>query len=104
MGCGVDWRGVVWRGVNDENAEKVVKKVVKLSGSKLEELLSHLGCSQDQLADFGYYSTSACGDGKNSAGEFITYEPSSDLRDSESVPLAQEIHEYFSVSQEWNFS
>ena len=79
----------------DENAEKVVKKVVKLSGSKLEELLSHLGCSQDQLADFGYYSTSACGDGKNSAGEFITYEPSSDLRDSESVPLAQEIHEYF---------
>ena len=79
----------------NEHAEKVVKKVVKLSGSKLEELLSHLGCSQDQLADFGYYSTSACGDGKNSAGEFITYEPSSDLRDSESVLLAQEIHEYF---------
>lgn len=57
--------------------------------------MSHLECSQDQLVDFGYYSTSACGDGKNSAGEFVTYEPSSDLRDSESVPLAQEIHEYF---------
>ena len=67
---------------------KVVKKVVKLSGTKLDELLSHLGCSQEQLADFGYYSS-----GKS--GEFITYEPSSDLRDSESVPLAQEIHEYF---------
>lgn len=72
----------------DEGAEKVVKKVVKHAGIKLEELLSHLGCSQDQLADFGYYSS-----GKS--GEFITYEPSSDLRDSESVPLAQEIHEYF---------
>ena len=72
----------------DESAEKVVKKVVKLSGTKLDELLSHLGCSQEQLADFGYYSS-----GKS--GEFITYEPSSDLRDSESVPLAQEIHEYF---------
>ena len=72
----------------DENAEKVIKKTVKLSGSKLDELLERLGCSQDQLADFGYYSS-----GKS--GEFITYEPSSDLRDSESVPLAQEIHEYF---------
>lgn len=72
----------------DESANKVVKKVVKLSGIKLEELLSRLGCSQDQLADFGYYSS-----GKS--GEFITYEPSSDLRNSESVRLSQEIHDYF---------
>ncbi|WP_417535119.1 type I restriction-modification system subunit M [Methylophaga sp.] len=79
----------------DESAEKVVKKVVKLSGAKLDELLSHLECSQEQLLDFGYYSTSACGDGKNSAGEYIIYEPNSDLRDSESIPLAQEIHGYF---------
>ena len=84
----------------DESAEKVVKKIVKLSGSKLDELLDHLGCSQEQLADFGYFPlqdqpTSACGDGKNSAGEYITYEASSDLRDSESVPLAQKIHGYF---------
>jgi type I restriction enzyme M protein len=72
----------------DEHAEKVVKKVVKLSGTKLDEMLDHLRCSQEQLADFGYYSS-------DKSGEFITYEPSSDLRDSESVPLAQEIHEYF---------
>ncbi len=74
----------------DESAEKVVKKIVKLSGSKRDELLDHLGCSQDQLADFGFYPTSK-------PGEYITYEPSSDLRDSESVPLAQEIHGYFLV-------
>lgn len=79
----------------DESAEKVVKKTVKLSSTKLDELLERLGCSQDQLADFGFYPTSACGDSKKSAGEYITYEPSSDLRDSESVPLAQEIHGYF---------
>jgi len=72
----------------DENAEKVVNKIVKLSGSKLDELLERLGCSQDQLADFGFYPI-----GK--VGEYITYEPCSDLRDAESVPLAQEIHEYF---------
>jgi type I restriction enzyme M protein len=72
----------------DESSEKVVKKIVKLSGNKLDELLDHLGCSQEQLSDFGFYSS-----GKS--GEYVTYEPSSDLRDSESVPLAQEIHEYF---------
>ena len=72
----------------DESAEKVVKKIVKLSGNKLEELLVRLGCSQDNLADFGFYRS-------DKSGEFITYEPSSDLRDSESVPLAQEIHGYF---------
>ncbi|MGB1428135.1 MAG: type I restriction-modification system subunit M [Cycloclasticus sp.] len=71
-----------------EGAEKVVKKTVKLSGSKLDELLDRLGCSQEQLADFGFYPSSK-------DGEYITYEPNSDLRDSESVPLAQEIHEYF---------
>ena len=72
----------------DESAEKVVKKIVKLAGAKLDELLDHLGCSQDELADFGFYSS-------DKAGEFITYEPSSDLRDAESVPLAEGIHEYF---------
>ena len=72
----------------DDSAEKVVKKIVKLSGSKMDELLDHLGCSQEQLSDFGFYPS-----GKS--GEYVTYEPSSDIRDSESVPLAQEIHEYF---------
>lgn len=72
----------------DETAVKVVKKVVKLSGDKLASLLEHLGCTQEQLPDFGYYPS-----GK--AGEYITYEPSSDLRDSESVPLTDQIHRYF---------
>ncbi|MEM7361078.1 MAG: class I SAM-dependent DNA methyltransferase [Pseudomonadota bacterium] len=72
----------------NETAEKVVNKVVKLPGSKLDALLAHLDCKKEQLADFGYYPS-------NKEGEYITYEPSSDLRDSESVPLAEEIHSYF---------
>ncbi|MEQ1560026.1 MAG: class I SAM-dependent DNA methyltransferase [Methyloglobulus sp.] len=72
----------------DETAVKVIKKVLKLSGDKLSSLLDHLSCTQDQLPDFGYNPT-----GK--AGEFITYEPSSELRDSESVPLIDEIYRYF---------
>jgi len=77
----------------DGSAEKVVKKVVKLTGDKLDELLHRYDCTQDQLPDYGLYPT-----GKSN--EFITYESSSDLRDSESIPLLtdgeqQGIHEYF---------
>ena len=72
----------------DETAEKVLKKVLKLNGDKLAELLEHLGCEESDLADFGYYAT-----GKK--GEYITYESNADIRDSESVPLNQRIHQYF---------
>ena len=72
----------------DENAEKVVKKVVKLNEAELADLVIHLGCTEADLADFGYYATAK-------KGEFTTYESNSDLRDSESVPLKQQIHQYF---------
>tara|TARA_R110000868_G_scaffold138329_1_gene352286 strand:- start:5472 stop:7745 length:2274 start_codon:yes stop_codon:yes gene_type:complete len=71
-----------------EGADKVVKKVVKLSGDKLTELLNKLGCTEEYLADFGYFPTSK-------KGEFTVYETATDLRDSESVPLKDDIHTYF---------
>ena len=72
----------------DETAVKVLKKVVKLNGDKLAELLEHLGCEESDLGDFGYFAT-----GKK--GEYITYESNADIRDSESVPLNQCVHQYF---------
>jgi type I restriction enzyme M protein len=72
----------------DESAEKVIKKKVKLAGNKLDELLQHLGCQKDDLADFGYFPT-------DKVDEYILYESNSDLRDSESVPLKDDIHRYF---------
>ncbi len=72
----------------DEQAEKVIKKTVKFKQDKLDELLNHLDCSIEDLPDYGYYPT-------HNQNEFITYESSSDLRDSESVPLNDEIHRYF---------
>ncbi|MGE4515910.1 MAG: N-6 DNA methylase [Arcobacteraceae bacterium] len=72
----------------DENAAKVIKKVSKISGEKLEKLLDHLGCAKEQLADFGYYPT-----GKKD--EFVEYESDTDLRDSENIPLKDDIHTYF---------
>jgi type I restriction enzyme M protein len=72
----------------DETAEKVVKRVVKLKGDKLDELLHHLDCTVQQLPDFGYFPT-----GK--ASEYTIYDTESDLRDSESIPLRENIHQYF---------
>lgn len=72
----------------DEKAERVVKKVHKLSGKKLDELLAGLGCTQGQLSDFGYWPT-------GTKGEYAEYESESDLRDTENVPLKDDIHDYF---------
>ncbi|PWK78452.1 type I restriction enzyme M protein [Mucilaginibacter oryzae] len=70
------------------DAEKVKKGVVKLSGDKLDTLLQHLGCEESQLPDYGYYPTAT-------KGEYQQYETESDLRDTENVPLAEDIYTYF---------
>ena len=72
----------------DETATKVIKKIEKIKGEKLDVLLEKLGCAKADLPDFGYYPAEA-------KDEYITYEPSSDLRDSETVPLKGNIHNYF---------
>ena len=73
----------------DPAAEKVIKKIVNLKGDKLSELLDYLYCEENDLPYFGYYHHG----GK--AGQFVTYEASSDLRDTESVPLNENIQDYF---------
>ncbi|EII2377473.1 SAM-dependent DNA methyltransferase [Vibrio cholerae] len=77
----------------DETAKKVVKKIVKLTGDKLNDLLERYECEVADLPDFGYYPVPTKEGGKK--GEYITYETNSDLRDTESVPLKQSIYQYF---------
>lgn len=72
----------------DAGAEKVEKGIVKLSGDKLDRLLDHLGCTENQLADYGYFPT-------NKKGEYLQYETESDQRDTENVPLKDDIYQYF---------
>jgi len=72
----------------DAKADKVIKKVEKLSGDKLSKLLAHLDCEEKDLPNFGYYATSK-------KGEYTTYETESDLRDTENVPIKDNIHSYF---------
>lgn len=72
----------------DAGAEKVIKGIVKLTGEKLAEVLRTADCTKSQLADHGYYPT-----GKK--GEYIEYETEGDIRDTESIPLNENIYEYF---------
>jgi len=81
----------------DAEAEKVIKKVEKLSGDKLNKLLAHLDCEEKDLADFGYYSWChpELVEGSLKKGEYVIFETESDLRDTENVPLKDNIHSYF---------
>ncbi len=72
----------------DPKAEKVIKKTTKLTGKKLEKLLGHLDCTKEELPDFGYYPS-------DKEGVYIEYDTATDLRDTENVPLKEEIHDYF---------
>jgi type I restriction enzyme M protein len=72
----------------DETADKVIKKTQKLKDEKLDELLNHLDCTEEQLPNYGYFPT-------KKKGEYIIYECESDLRDYENVPLKQNIYDYF---------
>ena len=72
----------------DESAVKVIKRKQKISDDKLDQLLFHLGCSKEQLPDYGYYPS-------EKPNEYIIYESQTDLRDSESVPLSESIYDYF---------
>lgn len=72
----------------DADAEKVIKSTVKLAGEKLGALLKHLDCTEGQLISHGYFPM-----GKK--GEYFTYETESDLRDTENIPLKEDIHTYF---------
>lgn len=76
---------VSWR---EEQAAKVIKKVHNLTGSKLQTVLDELQITADKLDDYGYWPT-------EKAGEFLEYETDSELRDTENVPLKEDIHTYF---------
>lgn len=72
----------------DETAEKVIAQTFRLNGDMLEKILQRLDCQAHELPDFGVYPT-------DKKGEYLTYETNADLRDSESVPLNDQIHRYF---------
>ena len=47
-----------------------------------------MGCKENQLANYGYFPTSK-------KSEYLQYETESDLRDTENIPLKENIYNYF---------
>ena len=76
---------VSWR---EDKAEKVIKKNHRLTDKKLNALLNELGCSLKELPDYGYWPT-------EKPGTYLEYESDSEIRDTENIPLKENIHDYF---------
>lgn len=72
--------------VTDPEAAPVVKKEHKPSSKDIEVLQSTYGIATEVLADYGYTKQ-----GKT----FVEYETDSDLRDSEKIPVKEDIYTYF---------
>lgn len=72
--------------VADPAAKPVIKKRLKPSAKELLELTDTFGISEERLTDYGIFAV-----GKR----LVQYEPDSALRDSERIPVADDIYEYF---------
>ncbi|WP_249677799.1 type I restriction-modification system subunit M [Pseudomonas abieticivorans] len=70
-----------------EDAAKVIDKSLCFTAAELASVATRLGCDVADLDDFGLY--------KQPDGSYLTYASSTDLRDTESVPLKDSIHHYF---------
>ncbi|MCR5036222.1 MAG: type I restriction-modification system subunit M [Bacteroidales bacterium] len=71
----------------DPEAAPVIKKQHKPNSKDLEELDSVYGIKESLLADYGFYYA------KDKV--YVEYESDSDLRDSEKIPVKEDIYEYF---------
>ena len=73
--------------VTDPKAEPVVKKELKADAKDLETLGATFKVDPARFDDYGYHKTAK--------GKYIEYESDSDLRDTEKVPVKEDIYEYF---------
>lgn len=72
--------------VADPEAVPVIKKEHKANSKDIEKLESVYGIAPEVIEDYGYT--------KHGKG-YVEYESDSDLRDSEKVPVKEDIYEYF---------
>lgn len=72
--------------VTDPDAAPVIKKEHKPNSKDIEKLESVFGIKSELLGDYGYT--------KQGKG-YVEYETDSDLRDSEKIPVKEDIYAYF---------
>ena len=74
--------------VSDPEAAPVISKTVKPTAKDVTSVVDIFGVDPASFADYGLYPMSK---GK----DLIIYETDSELRDSEKIPVGENIHEYF---------
>ena len=71
----------------DPEAAAVIKKIHKANSKDIEALTDVYGIKLDRIHDYGYFNNDSKG--------YIEYEADSDLRDTEKIPVKEDIYEYF---------
>lgn len=74
----------------DPEAKPVVKKLHKFDSKDVAKLVDIYGVDEKLLSDYGFYAN-----GHNYLYNYIEYETDSDLRDTEKIPVKEDIYEYF---------
>ncbi len=74
----------------DTEAMPVVKKLHKVDSKDVAKLVDIYGVDEKLLSDYGFYAN-----GHNYLYKYIEYETDSDLRDTEKIPVKEDIYEYF---------
>jgi len=72
--------------VQDSTARPVIAKTVKTK--EIDAFTKQHSVSMDDIAYYGIYAD-------ENTGEFITYEPDTDLRDTEKIPVKEDILQYY---------
>lgn len=73
--------------VVDLEAAPVISKVLKTDSKEYLDLTENFGIRKEVLADYGIFAAPE--------GKLVQYEADSNLRDTEKVPVAEDIYEYF---------
>ena len=72
--------------VEDPEAKPVVKKELKANAKDFTELTDVFGVEERLLADYGIYAKD---------NKYVIYEADSNLRDTEKIPVTEDIYQYF---------
>lgn len=75
--------------VTDPKAAPVVKKTHKLNSKDIANLMAVYGIPEERLNEYGYWKA------KDGSNLYVEYETDSDLRDTEKIPVKEDIYEYF---------
>ena len=73
----------------DPKAAPVIKKLHKPNSKDIEDLMTVYGIPEEQLNEYGYWKA------LDGSKLYVEYEPDSDLRDTEKIPVKEDIYEYF---------